>query len=382
MVLSERSKKLEVAFMSYDICKGITITKDKVFLNTADSSVRPLYFHKWECEPLSKMLVDEGRDAVLCRLGKDIWNGELKLYKGSKLCNLFLKAFDELPKDLHWSNMDDKAAGDYLGKSVLKLEAAPKVDLSEDVSALLELRNSKEHILEVAERSGYNLLDAADINVQKDRDFALKVLMAGAGRAWFKYPAYYADDRSFAFDALKINGCLYRELSERLKGDREIILEAFEEKEGKRFHEHLPDLIPPNVFFNFDADPLKPLLDKEFVLRLMHVCPSLHIDRTKWLLQDEDIALEWCKVGKWAIYDLGVYPQEFLLKKEFRDTVISRCEDEKQLAALGRKYDEVGLILRKPSLDEKIRIANSNRENNSQGDKTITENRDGIDRSW
>lgn len=366
--------------MSYEICKGITITKDKVYLTGADSSIRPLYFHKWECEPLSKMLVEEGRGAVLCRLGKDIWNGELKLYKGSKLCNLFLKALEELPKDLHWSNTDDKAAGDYLGKAVLKLEGDKKADLTKDVEALMELRNSKEYILEAVKRTGYNFLNFANEDLQKDKEFALEVLNAGAGRAWFKYPEYYADDKEFALTAVKMNGCLYRELSENLRGDREIVLEAFEEKEGKKFHEHLPDLIPAMTFFEFDTDPSKPLLDKEFVFTLMHLCPSLHIDRTKWLLQDEDIALEWCKVGKWAIYDLGVYPQEFLLKKEFRDTLIARCEDEKQLAALERKYDAAGLVLRKrKSLDDVIKNAETDVSDNKT-QCAVLGNRDGIDR--
>lgn len=153
--------------------------------------------------------------------------------------------------------------------------------------------------------------------------------------------------------AIEANGCIYRQLDESLRCDREVIFAAFAEVEGKRFHEHLPDLIPPRTFFDFSKDPLKPFLDKDFVIELIRICPSLHIERTKWLLQDKDIALEWCKVGKYVLHSAGYMPQEFLIRKEFQDVLLSHCQDEKQKQGLEKKLNDAGVLLR-GSLDEKI----------------------------
>lgn len=342
--------------MSYDIVKSISIKKDKVFLTSADSSLRPLYFHQWECEPLSKMLREEGQKAVLCRLGEDIWGGSLRVYKGSKLCNLFLQARNELPRYMNWSNFDSKAAGEFLGNAVMKLSENPKADLSEDVTALLALRNDKDYILEAAFRTGRSYLDFAEESVQKDREFALKVILAAGGSPSFNFPQYFKGDKALAMAAIESNGCIYRQLDESLRGDREVVFAAFAEVEGKRFHEHLPDLIPPMTFFDFSKDPLKPLLDKDFALELIRICPSLHIERTKWLLQDKDIALEWCKVGKYITHNVAHMPQEYLIRKDFQDVLMSRCQDEKQRQILEKKLNEAGVLLR-GSLEEKISAA-------------------------
>ena len=50
--------------MSYEIVKSIVISKDKVFLTGADSSLRPLHFYRWECEPLTKIFREQGKETL------------------------------------------------------------------------------------------------------------------------------------------------------------------------------------------------------------------------------------------------------------------------------------------------------------------------------
>ena len=267
-----------------------------------------------------------------------------------------MEAKDALPRELHFTNFDSKAVGDYLGTAVLKLKENPDADLTEDVNKLICLRDDKDYILEVAKRTGYNYLNFAKEELQKDREFALAVLKAGDGKAWFEYPKYFAKDKDFALEALKLSGCFYRELDENLQGDREIILEAFEEKEGRRFHEHLPDLIPTHALFDFEG-PLKDVLKKEFVCRFVECCPSLHIDRAKWLLDDRDVALKWCEVGKWIPNDVRYLPEKYAMEKEFQDILISRCQDKKLYEVLEKRLGEKGVSIPKKSIDDMVKDA-------------------------
>ncbi len=234
--------------MSFYYVKGISIKNDKVSFNLADSSLRPLYFHSVDSDELSDMLKNEGKKAVYSVIGKDVWNGNFHLYRGTKLCNLFLDAKAALPSELHWSNLDGKAAGEFLADAVIKLEKDRAADLSEDVSRLMALRNTKEYILEAAQRTGSNFLNAASEELQNDKEFAIEVIRAAEGSAHFDYPKAFTKDKEVALEALKLNGCFYRQLDDSLKADREIIFNAFAEAEGKTYHEHLPDLIPPWVF--------------------------------------------------------------------------------------------------------------------------------------
>ena len=340
--------------MSFDYVKSIVIKDEKVYLTSADSSVRPLHFHKWECETFSKMLQNEGREPMLARIGQNIWDGNYKLYKGSKLCNLFLQAKETLPSNLNFNNMDSKAAGEYLASAVMKLEINPRADLIENVNKLLSLRNDREYILEAAKRTGHNFLNDADVEIQKDREFALEVLRAGDGRAWFDYPRQFTGDKEFALEALKLNGCFYRELDLALQTDREVILEAFSESKDKKYHEHLPDIIPKKAFepkytehgFSYD---------KKFAMELVKCCPSLHIHRALWILEDRDAALKWCEVGKWIPNDVKYLPGKYAEEKEFQDILISRCKDKKLYEVLEKRFSEKGIVLPKQSLDERVK---------------------------
>lgn len=65
--------------MSHENVKSIRITKDKVFINSADSSLYPYHFRMWESPRLSAILVEQGRAAALAALGKEIFDGNFLL---------------------------------------------------------------------------------------------------------------------------------------------------------------------------------------------------------------------------------------------------------------------------------------------------------------
>ena len=364
--------------MSHEIVKSISVTKDKVFLTSADSSLRPLHFHRWECTSLSKVLNEQGREAVLALLGEDIWNGNLRLYQGNKLCKLFLEARSELPRKLHFSNYDSKTAGMYLGKMVAKLEKEPYADLSSIVDEALTIRNDREYILNAAKRSGHNFLDYASEEVQKDRAFALEVLRAGAGAAWFRYPKQYQNDKAFALEALRLNGCVYRELSDELKADREIILAAFEEREDRKSHEHLPDLIPLEAYCQYDAAAHKLNIDTSFICDLLDRCPSMHLNRDPALLMNREIVLKWVQVGRFFPSSVTDLPQDYLMDEAVQNALCKRFEGTDKYEVLLKRFHDAGVVLARDSLDARIksisaRAAEQSLDNTADPTKDIPE---------
>jgi len=434
--------------MSYEIVKSIAVKDDKVYLTSADSSLRPLHFSRWESTVFSKILAEKGKDALYAKIGEDVWNGNLQLRQGNRLCRLYLKACDAFPSDMNFMTFDAKTAGELLGKMVTSLEKDPAADLSEYVDQARALQSDREYILEAAHRTGYNFLNYASADVQSDSAFALEVLRAGHGAAWFDYPKAFTGEREVAIEALKLNGCFYRQLDESLKADREIILNAFAETEGRTFHEHLPDLIPPWVFtakeylmdvleranaletgqkiqFIFDNwswtlkkeeklyEPFsyslqgsrtdekgeltgetwsrrytsaekavlhicnklnenaniknlnsfedvfksKNVLDRGFVCRLIENCPSLHMQRSAWLLGDRDVALKWVQVGKFFPYCIGDLPKQYLTDQEFQDTLCKRFEGTDRFDILAERFEMLGVPLNKKSLGSQIQAA-------------------------
>lgn len=344
--------------MSYEIVKGITIKAGKVYLNGADSSLRPLRFSTWKCEPLTKLFNEKGREALYQKIGEEVWNGNMHLRRGSKLCNLFLDACNAAPVGFSFSNFDSRTASGFLADMVLKLEKDPDADLSAEVKGMRDKRNDREYILECAKRTGWNFLNYADEDIQRDRSFALEVMKAGADRAWFEFPQLYAGDKEFVMEMLKYNGCFYRNLDPELKEDRDIIIAAFREAPDKKIHEHLPDLIPITAYTDISTEKDSLVFDKEFILQLLDVCPSIHLERAEWLLNKRDIALKWCEVGKWFPYSTTHIPVEFLIEKKFQDTIYSRCKDEETVKVFEQKLDEKGLLPKfSCSLDDRIKLA-------------------------
>jgi len=355
--------------VSYEIVKRISIEDDKVYVTSADSSIRPLYFSSSEWNSFSKILAEEGRDALLGKIGKEVWDGNLHLRKGSKLCNLFMDALDAMPADLNFSNYDSLTAGEYLGKMVTKLESDPEVDLSSDVEDMLAKRNDRDYIIKSAERTGENFLNFADESLQKDRDLALAVLRAGKGAAWFRYPVYFNNDKEFAMDALRLNGCFYRELSESLQRDKEIIFAAFNESLDRRFHEHLPDIIPQDVFCHENGDH-SVSIDRDFLFDLMEICPSLHLHRTPDLIADREIALKWCEVGKFFPHSVVDLSNEVLEDTEIQNALCQRFKSGEKRDILKDRFDQKGIKFPAEPLDQQIEVAEAHKaEQSGNGEK-------------
>lgn len=342
--------------MGYDIVKSITFKDNKVYLTSADGRSYPRTFTKWESVRFSEIYAKEGKEAVLSAIGENIWGGHYHIQKnGSKFCNLFIEAQNRLPKHLNFSNMDCQSAGKYLGKAVIKLEENIHADLSKEVNELLALMNDRDHIYEASRRTGYNFLNFASEEVRSDREFALKVLKAAGDRAWFEYPKGYEDDKEFALEALKYNGCFYRSLSENLKADTDIIIHAFNAYRDRKFFEHLPDLIPKEVFSNND---------KSFVYDLFKICPKMHIHRALWLLEDHDIALHWCKTATY-LNDVASYlPERYASRKEFQDIIEERCKNETELEIIKTKLSVRGIQF--PAVSLKDRISNAKDRKNTE----------------
>lgn len=351
--------------MSHEIVKSIAINDDKVYLTSASNNVRPLTFSRWECTSFSQILAEKGREALYAKIGEEVWNGNLELRQGSKLCKLYLEARSAFPSSMNWDTFEGKAAGEFLGKMVASLEANPAADLSKYVKEAFILRNDKNYILEAAHRTGHNFLNSASKDLQNDRAFALEVLRAGNGAAWFKYPAQFKDDKEFALEGLKLNGCFYRELGDTVKADREVILEAFRESPDKKYHEHLPDIIPGAALFSFEKDPLRPSLDKKFIMDLLEACPSMHMSRAPYLLTDRDIALKWAKVGKFFPHSVKELPKQYLKDKEFQDVLVKRFEGTDLYDVLQKRFAEQGVQLRKTPLSEKISSAENRQKSPS-----------------
>lgn len=355
--------------MSHEIVKSISIKDGKVYLTSADSSIRPLYFSRWECTPLSNILSEEGRDALYAKIGEEMWDGNLKMYQGSKLCNLYLESRNAFPSGMNFMSFDSRAAGEVLGKMVTALEKDPSADLSGYVKQALDMQNDRSYILEAAHRTGYNFLNHASPDVQEDRAFALEVLRAGNGSAWFDYPTQYKDDKEFALEAAKLNGCFYRQFGDTVKADREVIMEAFRETPDKSFHEHLPDIIPSIALLDFEADPVRPTLDKKFIMNLLDACPSMHMNRLPILLHERDIALKWVQVGKFFPHSVRDLPDQYLTDKEFQDTLCRRFKGTDKFDVLVKLFAEKGVQISKRSLDSQIRSASVRAGEQLPGDK-------------
>lgn len=343
--------------------KNIAVKGNKVYLTSADSSLRPLLFTKWECTGLSKILEEEGREAFLARIGQDVWNGELRLYKGSKLCNLFIEARNSLPNNLGWHNFYGETAGKFLAKMVMKLEVNPSANLSVEVADMLKTMNDRDYILSAAKKSGYNFLNFADECIQKDREFALSVLAAGSGKAHFDYPTMYTKDKAFALEALKLNGCNYRSLDKSLQADRDVIFAAFKDTLDGRYHEHLPDLIPVEVYCSISADR-KITVDTDFVCELLNICPALHMNRANWLLEHKDVVLKWCEVGKFFPYDVSYVPTNFLLDADIQEVLQNRFKGTEKYEVLIKKLEEKGVVLKGKTVDALLANATRRAEEN------------------
>lgn len=61
--------------MSYEIIKSIKVVDGKVFINGASNNVHPHYFSEFHCESLTKILQEQGQDALDVEILKEYESG-------------------------------------------------------------------------------------------------------------------------------------------------------------------------------------------------------------------------------------------------------------------------------------------------------------------
>lgn len=351
------------------IIKAISIQEKEVWITSEFNSSGTPVDASWEWDELSEILASNGRTAVLDRIGEELWNKEIFLVPGNPVCDLFLKALGIFPAELSYLNFDSKTAGIALSEMVQALERNPETDLSHFRTYVASLMNDPEHILKSVARSGMNCLNFASKELQSDREFALKVVKAGRGEPTFDYPVYFKDDKEFALQALEMNGCMYRELSERLKGDRDVIMAAFRQTPERKHHEFLSDQIPLSALYGPTAqDVANKKLDKEFLFKLIEACPSIRIPEKSVLLKDIDVAIKWAEVGTFFPHRALDVPVWLLKNQRFQDALILRFRNTDEYKYLETYYDIKRVPLKAESLDKKIHSASSRSANEPKSD--------------
>lgn len=325
--------------MSYDIIKSITIKEDKVFITSACNNLRPLYFTRDEWTGLSEKLQLHGEEALYKVIGTELWSGNIRIRKGSVLCNLLKYCYDYL----HNTNKErlyigPEIAGTYIGKmvSTLKREKLKEKNFSDLVLELKATITSKEYILEMAEKGEECLGNSRSL--EEDHSFVIQALKH-AGTNLFSIPKIYNNDREIAMIALENNGCIYRLLSPQLQQEEEIIFKAF----TKRVHqnqrtESLIKLIPMEYFTD----------NKPFIIKLLNVCPFLNWENTRCLamFNDKDIVLEAIKTQLISDDFLSRLPSKWYNDQEVLSELLSK------LPKTYSAYKE--LLMRKKSICENM----------------------------
>lgn len=345
--------------MSYDIVRKIQITDDKVFLTSASSNVSPQEFETWECEYYSKMLKEQGKDAVMQSIAGNVWDGNYHLRHDSKVCQLLDMAFVELRTNENLACfLDTDTAAKYIADLTLYRLGDKDHPKKPQIADLERLRHGKYAVMDICKRNPM-AFNYADEKIQSDRKLAREFIFNCAGLIMFQFPEKFKNDKNLAMLALIENGCIYRQLSPELQADKMITRLAFEESLPRRFHEHLPDLVPANL-----------RKDIPFMTSLLKHCPSMHVFRTPELLERRDFALMWVENGKWVLNDLNILPKRFLEDPQFRTILLERYkEDPKALATLQNKYGIIQEDVGKVPLKDLLTAADQKRGAHSSPDR-------------
>jgi hypothetical protein len=80
--------------MSYDIVKSIVIKDGKVFARAACNNVSPRHYEPWESACFTKILQEQGEEALDVEILKDYENGNFRPYPGTS--NKYTRALDAL----------------------------------------------------------------------------------------------------------------------------------------------------------------------------------------------------------------------------------------------------------------------------------------------
>lgn len=327
--------------MSSTLLKSINIQKGKVFLTVAASNVHPIEYQRYESVTLENILVEKGIKDVIKNITVDVIEGNYQLRKGNKFVNLLIQAREAF-SDFTYKNTNIQVLGEYITDAVFRLEKDPNVMLDEKRKELFDLKDDRNYIIKTAKEEGKNLMDYSK-KWRTNKSLALELIEIAGDTIWFSYPKFFVGDKDVAFAAVKKNGAVYRELTEDLKKNRQLILEAYSNK-GKRFHEFHANEIPMYALLTNAGS-----VDVDFMKQLIGVCPSLKITECTFLLANREVALEWCKIGDPLPFNHLVHlPSCFMNDKEFQDVIIQRCKTEEEKTKVLKYWKTNGINYQYP----------------------------------
>jgi hypothetical protein len=92
--------------MSYEKIKTILIKDNKVFINGASNNIRPLDYHLWECNTLTNILQEQGKEVLDIEILKAYESGEFQggNNKYTKALKVLYYLFNEEYKRFSWRN--------------------------------------------------------------------------------------------------------------------------------------------------------------------------------------------------------------------------------------------------------------------------------------
>lgn len=333
--------------MSHEILKSITIQEgNKVFLVSASNNVSPRDFERWESKALTELYQKGGLEAMLPAVAANVWEGNFKLYRGSKLCKLLLEGYENMSQSVMLRNfLDSERAANYMTAWVLYcLEKGPAPDLNK----LHALRQDKEAVLDICSKNPIAFNFAGDA-VCKDREAAKAHILANGHQLMFQMPLHFRKDKELAKLALEKKGNIFRQLDPSIMDDKDLIALAFDSTLNRPSFECLPDLIPPSV-----------RKDTAFMAKLISKCPQMQLFRAIDLAENMDLVKALLKTGECKAYNLRNIPSRILQDPDILNliyTTMAPKPDQLKIAE-GILLDK-GIILRKPSLNDRIQKAES-----------------------
>lgn len=352
--------------MSYDIVRSITIKDNKIFFTSAASNVSPRTFERYEVPGYSELYQKQGMKALLQEIAKNVWNGNYHLQGGSAIARLLSEGHMLLRDEPILARfLDEGHASEFMANLAVRRMDVPEPGaqnawVATELARLESLRHDKRAVLDIC-KSKPDAFGYAAGEVYCDRDTAKEYIRECSHMLLFNFPSEYSNDKELAMLALPHNGCIYRQLSESLRADKDIIRLAFcTNIPDRQFSEHLPDLIPSEV-----------RKDNTFMRELLEICPVMHVDRARDILSDLENAKTMARHNKWARANLHSVPREHLTNREFQAVLLDRYQSPEERDKLRGAFRCFNLPLfedAKPSLEDRISGAQA-RAGEGRGDK-------------
>lgn len=302
--------------MSYDIVKKISFKDAEVFVTSAPNNISPITFHEYKSDYLSDLMKNEGFSAVVKSLAKNMYDGNIKVRSGTKLCTCLNEAHKVFERDRNTAGLlrfiDKDTYADYIEKHVAHMYERKMFDIDKELGVLFQLRTDKDAVFRMCENN-FEAFLFADKSIQNNPDYCKQYVEKFAGKTFFHIPDAVLNDKETVLFALSKNGCAFRELPESMRGDKDIVLAAFG---SENYPEHLPDLIAPELLY-----------DSEFMKQIIDIEPKLHFWRAPNLLENKETALHLAKNAAWVL-DFVYFPDEILKDKEMQEAIAKRLDDD------------------------------------------------------